>query len=365
LFQIELRSLRSSYSIKCAQDTESQGFPEGLESSTMASPPLASEVFFRRSATVKHPLRILITCALSTILTVTAVAACSPPSQPGAVICYPTANATTVPIFNIEGAATGKNLPITKMILYADNQKIYESDNNSSFVYADYQAWQLGTHHLVLNAWDSDGNLFQASTTISVPISINTTYNTSCSHPNTGVHLCLPISNTWYPQTFGPFFASGSAAVVAMKGYINNANVVSTTGNSFGIGYGTNPDPSGFKFVANGWDSKGDVWSASATGIHLYYDGGCIKACNPGIAIQDPPILTDQTSPFSLNATVQNNPAQITEMKAYLDNSLAATSAGPTILANISASHGTHLLTVQAWDTSGNLYKSQVTVNVQ
>jgi hypothetical protein len=314
---------------------------------------------------VKHPLRILTTFALSAIFAVSAFAACSPPSQPGAVICYPTANATTVPIFNIEGAATGKNLPISKMILYADNQKIYESDNDSSFVYADYLAWELGTHHLVLNAWDSDGNLFQAFTTINVPISFNTTYNTSCSAPNTGVHLCLPVSNTWYPQSFAPFFASGSAAVVTMKGYINNDNVVGTTGNYFSIGYGTNPDPSGFKFVANGWDSKGDVWSASATGVQLYYDGACPKDCDPGITIQTPAFVTDQTSPFSLNATVQNNPVQITEMKAYVDDSLVATSSGPTILGNISASHGTHLLTVQAWDTSGNLYKSQVTVNVQ
>lgn len=314
---------------------------------------------------MKYPLRILTTFALSAIFAVSAFAACSPPSQPGAVICYPTANATTVPIFNIEGAATGKNLPITKMILYADNLKIYESDNDSSFIYADYLAWELGTHHLVLNAWDSDGNLFQASTTINVPISLNTTYNTSCSVPSTGVHLCLPISNTWYPQSNALLVASGSAAVVSMKGYINNANVVSTTGNYLAIGYGANPAPSGFKYVANGWDGKGAVWSASATGVQLYYDGACPKNCDPGITIQDPAVVTDQTSPFSLSATVQNNPAQITEMKAYVDDSLVATSSGPTILGNISASNGTHLLTVQAWDTSGNLYKSQVTVNVQ
>lgn len=313
---------------------------------------------------MKHPLHILTSFILGSIFTVSAAAVCSSPSQPGAVICYPTANATIVPIFNIEGAATGKNSPITKMILYADNQKIYESDN-SSFVYADYLAWELGSHHLVLNAWDSDGNLFQASTTINVPISVNTTYNTSCSHPSTGVHLCLPISNSWYPQSNVLLVASGSVSIVAMKGYVNNANVVSTNGNYLAIGYGGNPNPSGFKYVANGWDGKGVVWSASATGIRLYYDGACPKNCDPGITIHYPPVVTDQTSPFSLNATVQNNPAQITEMKAYLDDSVAATSTGPTILANISASHGTHLLSVQAWDTRGNLYKSQVTVNVQ
>jgi hypothetical protein len=162
-----------------------------------------------------------------------------------------------------------------------------------------------------------------------------------------------------------PFFAAGSAAVVTMTGYIDGQNRISTTGNSFGFGSNENPDADGYDYVANGWDSKGDVWSASATGVHVYYDAACPKNCSPGIMIQDPPLVTDQTSPFSLNATVQNNPAQITSMKAYIDNSVAATSSGPTILANISASHGTHLLTVQAWDTSGNLYKSEVTVNVQ
>jgi hypothetical protein len=313
---------------------------------------------------VKHPLRILSAFAFSVVFTMSAFAVCAPPSQPGAVICYPTANANIVPLFNIEGAATGKNLPITKMILYADNQKIYESDNNSSFVYADYLAWVLGTHHLVLNAWDSAGNLFQASSQFTVPISLNTNYP-SCSNPKTGVQICQPVSNTWYPESFAPFFAAGSASVVTMTGYINSQNRVSTNGNSFGIGVGIPPDPDGFDFVANGWDSKGDVWSASATGIHLFYDGACPKNCDPGILIQDPAVATDQTSPFSLNATVQGNPAQITAMKAYLDNSVVATSSGPTILSNITAAQGTHLVTVQAWDTSGNLYKSQVTVNVQ
>jgi hypothetical protein len=55
----------------------------------------------------------------------------------------------------------------------------------------------------------------------------------------------------------------------------------------------------------------------------------------------------------------------ITAMKAYLDNTVVATSSGPTILSNITATPGTHDVTVQAWDSAGNLYKNQVTVNVQ
>lgn len=308
-------------------------------------------------------LRVLLVLTITTLFTAGTAFACSPPSQPGAVICYPTSNASVVPILNIEGAAKGSNLPIVAMILYADNQKIYQVDNADSFVFQDYSYWLLGSHHLVLNAWDSAGNLFQASTTFSIEISINTNYAT-CSTPATGVNLCEPVSNTWYPESFAPFFATGNRSIVSMKGYVNNQFSVGDNGNSFQIGIGTNPSASGFTFVANGWDSKGNVSSAKATGIHLYYDGACPKNCDPGITIQAPAAVTDQTSPFSLNATVQQPQATITEMKAYVDNKVVATSSGPTILSSVTATPGTHLLTVQAWDTTGNLYKSMVTVNV-
>lgn len=310
-------------------------------------------------------LRALFALTISALFTAGTAFACTPPSQPGAVLCYPTANASVVPILNIEGAAKGNNSSIVAMTLYADNQKIYSVSNVDSFVYQDYSYWLKGSHHLVLNAWDSAGNLFQASATFSIEISINTNFST-CTTPATGVNLCEPVSNTYYPESSAPFFATGNTSIVTMKGYINGQNRISDeNGNSFQGGFGGDPSPSPMTFVANGWDSKGDVSTAKATGVLLYYDGACPKNCDPGITIQAPAAVTDQTSPFSLNATVQQPQATITEMKAYLDNTQVATSAGPTILSNVTATPGTHLLTVQAWDSTGNLYKSEVTVNVQ
>ena len=314
---------------------------------------------------VTFHLRIFLALTLGMVISSGIAAACTPPSQPGAVLCYPTANASVVPLLNIEGAAKGQNLPIVAMILYADNQKIYEINDADSFVFKDYSYWQKGSHHLVLNAWDSDGHLFQASTTFSIGISINTTY-AACTTPTTGVNLCEPAENTWYPQSFAPFFATGKPSIVAMKGYVNNQNVVGVAnGNSFEIGFGASPNPSGFTFVANGWDSKGNVSSAKVSGIRLYYDGACPKNCDPGVNIQEPAVATDQNSPFVLNASVSDAQATITAMKAYVDNTAVAESGGPTIMSNVTATPGTHLLTVQAWDSKGNLYKSEVTVNVE
>jgi hypothetical protein len=148
-------------------------------------------------------LRILLALTTSALFTAGTAFACAPPSQPGAVLCYPTANASVVPILNIEGAAKGNNSPIVAMSLYADNQKIYTVSNADTFVFPDWSYWLKGSHHLVLNAWDSAGNLFQASTTFSIQISINTNYAT-CRTPATGVNLCEPVSNTWYPASFVP-----------------------------------------------------------------------------------------------------------------------------------------------------------------
>jgi hypothetical protein len=253
------------------------------------------------------------------------------------------------------------------MILYLDNQNVYQVSNTNSFVYAYVNLIDVGSHRLVLNAWDSNGDLYQASTTFNVPISTYSQYSSTCSQPSVGVHLCLPVSNGWYPMSNIPFLAKGSAAIDAMNGYVNGSKVVGTTGNFIFIGDALNPSSKGATFVMNGWDSKGNVYQATATGIHVYYDGACIgrNGCDYGVTIQEPAQLVDQTSPFVLNASVQKSPAMITAMKAYLDNTVVATSSGPTILSNITATPGTHDVTVQAWDSAGNLYKNQVTVNVQ
>jgi hypothetical protein len=68
------------------------------------------------------------------------------------------------------------------------------------------------------------------------------------------------------------------------------------------------------------------------------------------------------TCPYS-SVSVQD-PKPITSMKVYLDNTVVATSTGATIVAIVTAAAGRHLLTVQAWDATGTLYKTQQTVNV-
>ena len=113
---------------------------------------------------------LLAVLILSLGFAVTAHATCNPPSNPGAILCFPSPNSVATSPVYFEGAAKGENdLPIVKMILYVDNVKEHEVDNYGTFTWtwswpghADPLNYN-GVHHVVLNAWDQQGHLFQYS----------------------------------------------------------------------------------------------------------------------------------------------------------------------------------------------------------
>jgi hypothetical protein len=52
-------------------------------------------------------------------------------------------------------------------------------------------------------------------------------------------------------------------------------------------------------------------------------------------------------------------------MRIYLDNTSVTTTYGPSVSYPVPAAPGSHLVTIQAWDSAGALYRSQFNVNVQ
>ena len=51
-------------------------------------------------------------------------------------------------------------------------------------------------------------------------------------------------------------------------------------------------------------------------------------------------------------------------MKAYVGNTLVASSSGPTLYQHVNAANGMHVLRVDATDSKGRLYRSMLNVNV-
>jgi hypothetical protein len=310
---------------------------------------------------------LIVSCGLA----VTLHATCNPPSKPGAVLCFPSANSTpTSPVY-FEGAATGENdLPIIKMILYADNVKEHEVDNYGTFSWT--WTWPghsdpleyNGVHHLVLNAWDQQGHLFQYSEYIkeidgAIP---------QCSKPSSGFNLCSPTANEYFPEDGIVSVATGASNIINYSIYYNGLFTGSSSGPNLysigGTGSAEGNKPVVVKIVAT--DSNNKSYSQSVTVYQYYASYICGRnGCEPGIFDIVPSDNQVVATTFTASADVQYNNAAITAMKIYLDYTVVLTSTGPSIRGSITASPGTHLLTFQAWDTTGALYKYQETINVQ
>jgi hypothetical protein len=250
------------------------------------------------------------------------------------------------------------------MILYVDNVKEYEQDNSdvlTAQVYSgpiDYN----GYHHFVLNAWDQGGHLFQYST-YATEIDGNVPL---CAGPSTGFTICAPATNSY--QSYNTQFAfAGAPNITGYKLYENGQLALTSTGRNLQGETSAAPVTANWvtmKVVATA--SSGATYTKSVQYKQYYAAPACGRnGCGPGIVIQSPSDYEDVGSPFTVSAQAQGYLNPITTMKVYLDNTLVDTANGPSVYKHQTASPGTHLITVQAWDTKGILYKLQQTVNVK
>lgn len=297
---------------------------------------------------------------VATCVSLPSHADCSAPTNPGVVLCFPSTNSTVVYPMIVEGAATGRNgLPIMQMILYTNNHKVDEVQNTNALTFTDTANNYNGSYHLVLNAWDSDGNLFQTSATIT---QIDAQY--PCSHPPSGINFCAPPNGSYQPSDGVQLTAWASSNVTSMNAWLNGTLIYSNSGNTITAITGGTVNANWQTFMVKAYQGNNPLYTANSN-FKMYYAYQCGRdGCSPGIVIQQPVLNQDTNSPFTLAADVENNTHQITSMKAYLDGRVVTTSTGPTIRANITAAAGTHLLTVQAWDATGSLYKTDQTVNI-
>ena len=86
-------------------------------------------------------------------------------ASPSVTICTPAANATVTSPVSFLARATDNAHPVSAMIVYVDDHeasRTYSSQLQTSLDLA------TGSHHIVVNAWDSSGALFQAQEFVQV-----------------------------------------------------------------------------------------------------------------------------------------------------------------------------------------------------
>lgn len=97
--------------------------------------------------------------------TVSGTSACSAPTSAGVRICKPAAGSTMTSPVAISAAANGGTAKISAMKAYIDNKLVASS---STGTISGSAAEAVGSHHLVVNAWNTAGKLFQSSATFTV-----------------------------------------------------------------------------------------------------------------------------------------------------------------------------------------------------
>jgi hypothetical protein len=314
----------------------------------------------------RHSLTLsLILTAAALSLPARASAACPEPASGRLAICQPSANSTIYQVPHIEAIANPTSGSISTMKVYIDNKLIFQNGGGSLDLFEG--GVSNGTHHLVINAWDDFGRLYQASE------NFNVTGNLPFSCPPTaeGVRICAPTQGEVVSQNLGFTIGfKGSARIGFIRAYVGSTDVFDfapAPGQDHVIADGVITTPGTHTLTVVAWDTNHVVYKSSAA-IKTYYEGGCPpkgNTCNPGIYPSIPNDGDDVQSPFRVSASVQNNIASITAMKVYLNGVQVGASSGPTFDQPITASRGTHIMVIQAWDTAGKLYRLTENVNVQ
>lgn len=303
--------------------------------------------------------------AFALCLSLQASAACPEPASGHLAICQPSANSTIYQVPHIEAVANPTSGSISNMKVYIDNKLILQNGGGSLDLFEG--GVSNGTHHLVINAWDDFGRLYQASENFSVTGNLPFT----CPVTGVGVRICSPATGSVISNNLG-FSAGfkGTTAIKSVRALLDGNDVFDfapASGQTSVVAGGVNAPAGTHTFTVIATDTQNTVYKSTVS-IKTYYEADCPpkgSTCNPGIYQTTPNDGDDVQSPFRVNASVQNNTASITAMKAYIDGVQVGASSGPTFDQPISAAKGTHILVVQAWDTAGKLYRLTENVNVQ
>ena len=314
------------------------------------------------------------------------LAECAPPTNPGVRICSPTQNGTVVYGIAVEGvldvfpfidfnSTPAAGAHIVKVKAYDNNRKFFEGEDfQSGATLSDGRTDTLlnGFHNLAINAWDSQGNVYQSRVSFWV---VGDGFPFSCPLPTSpGINFCSPPSNSIL-STRIPVVASArgenNSAPRAIRLYVDNKEQFTLHDvDSLTVPAQTNSQGN-HSFVIVAWDNFGNTLVSRRTLKSTYtYDWQRCSPhgspCLPGIGIRPQPARNEYVgNSFTIEATVEDNPRPITAMRAYIGNTVVASSNGPTIFMPVmNIPSGTQALTLQAWDTSGALYRVRYNINV-
>jgi phosphatidylinositol-3-phosphatase len=185
-----------------------------------------------------------------------------------------------------------------------------------------------------------------------------------CIASTVGVTLCAPISGSTSASPVRFYAAAKSThPITAMRIYIDGVSAYVTSVASLDVSLAVSSGT--HAAVVQAWDSSGTVFKASIT-LQVSSGGvpaGCV-ASTTGVKVCSPAAGATIGSPVHVTAAAKSA-APITAMRIYVDSVSQYLVNASTIDTSLSIASGTHSLVVQAWDSSGVVLKTPLTIHVQ
>lgn len=100
-------------------------------------------------------------------------------------------------------------------------------------------------------------------------------------------------------------------------------------------------------------------------GMFLSSTSSACTASTNGVTVCSPTNGSTVASPVHVTAAAKSSLASITAMRVYVDNTSVYSVNAASINTYLSIAGGTHSMVVQAWDATGAVYKSSLSIQVQ
>jgi hypothetical protein len=162
-------------------------------------------------------------------------------------ISAPSASTVTGPGVHAAASATGPN-PITFMRIYVDSVSAYSASASSVDTTL---TMSNGTHTMTFQAWDSKGNIYKSTKTVTVTTSMG------------GVTILAPTGTTVASPVHLAASATSPNPITAMKIYVDSVSKYSAGASSVDTSLSLSAGTHSVVFQA--WDSKGNVYKAAKT----------------------------------------------------------------------------------------------------
>ena len=186
-----------------------------------------------------------------------------------------------------------------------------------------------------------------------------------CTATTVGVNVCAPASGSTVnsPVRFTAA-AKSTLPITAMRIYIDNVSAYFVSAASLDVSLAVNPGT--HSVVVQAWDSSGAVFkSAPITLTVTQGSPGACSAVNVGVTVCSPAPGATVSSPVRVTAAAKSATAPITTMRIYVDNVSKFDTQASSLDTTIALATGAHSVVVQAWDSTGAVFKTSLTIQVQ